>query len=433
VEKHMTDYLAYWVPFWDDTEGDLSVVVHNWFTNRKYFFGQVKPGDNIWVVVTGGSRHSDEWRLLQRVYVRALEYKKGEKFSYWAVGDDDKSELFDPDEQIDFAPMLRKLKFASGKRITGRGRKIGTLLRAIRPLSDSDVVLLQEYAHKLIKFSQKSYWLFQVMYDWFPESWQKMIEAGVAAENYCDGSATEHRNTEALKQLKQGDAIVAAFKRHRFAGYGTLTSDYYRGGPPLNVVCSDRIRDFYERFDCDWTTLPFQGDQVFIDCSDLKSDGFDIDMKRGLCVKQIDEDTFRALKTRLDEAGAKRFIPLPQIEATVVSDLDSIRAEGKFVEGKKSRRFTNQYERNPRLRAAAILYHGTKCMTCGFDFGEVYGEHGVGYIEVHHLKPVSSLKKQIRVDPKTDMAVVCSNCHRMIHRRKDNVLSVEELKQLVRK
>jgi 5-methylcytosine-specific restriction enzyme A len=118
-------------------------------------------------------------------------------------------------------------------------------------------------------------------------------------------------------------------------------------------------------------------------------------------------------------------------KASVISDLDALLVEEEYFEGRKNQRFTNYYERNPKLRAAAILYHGTKCMVCDFDFEKAYGEHGADYIEVHHLRPVSSFQESTRVDPKTDMAVVCSNCHRMIHRKKDKVLSLEELKKII--
>jgi 5-methylcytosine-specific restriction protein A len=71
-------------------------------------------------------------------------------------------------------------------------------------------------------------------------------------------------------------------------------------------------------------------------------------------------------------------------------------------------------------------------MVCGFDFEKVYGEHGSGFTEVHHLKPLSELGKETKVDPITDMVVVCPNCHRMIHRNKDNILSLGELTEIVR-
>ena len=121
------------------------------------------------------------------------------------------------------------------------------------------------------------------------------------------------------------------------------------------------------------------------------------------------------------------------LEKVVKSDLDSLRAEERiFEEGGKKAGHINRFERDARLRVAAIKSHGTTYKACGFDFGKVYGRRGAGFIEVHHLQPVSSLKKKTKVDPKKDMTVLCSNCHRMIHRRKDNVLSVEELKRTIR-
>jgi len=117
----------------------------------------------------------------------------------------------------------------------------------------------------------------------------------------------------------------------------------------------------------------------------------------------------------------------------VIADLSSILEEENYIEGKKSKRYGNYYERNPKLRIQAILHHGTSCMACGFDFGEIYGEHGTGFIEVHHLQPLSELEEETKIDPKTDMAVVCSNCHKMIHRRRDNTLSLKELRKILGK
>ncbi|MCK5250753.1 MAG: HNH endonuclease [Spirochaetaceae bacterium] len=47
----------------------------------------------------------------------------------------------------------------------------------------------------------------------------------------------------------------------------------------------------------------------------------------------------------------------------------------------------------------------------------------------HHLKPVSE-SGIVDVDPKSDMAVLCANCHAMIHRRRDSLLSINELKKM---
>ena len=57
-----------------------------------------------------------------------------------------------------------------------------------------------------------------------------------------------------------------------------------------------------------------------------------------------------------------------------------------------------------------------ECEACGFDFAAVYGPQGDGFIECHHTKPVHTLRpgQHTKLD---DLALVCSNCHRMIHRR----------------
>ena len=64
---------------------------------------------------------------------------------------------------------------------------------------------------------------------------------------------------------------------------------------------------------------------------------------------------------------------------------------------------------------------------CGFNFLERYGEIGRGFIHVHHVNPLSQTGEQI-VDPKTDLVPVCPNCHSMIHRDKNHILTIEELK-----
>lgn len=123
---------------------------------------------------------------------------------------------------------------------------------------------------------------------------------------------------------------------------------------------------------------------------------------------------------------------LKNVEAVVALDLEALQIEEEpFVEGEQRERYTNYYERDPKLRAKAISLHGTKCMACNFDFEKKYGERGKGFIEIHHLKPVSELGGNTKVDPETDLTVVCSNCHRMIHRKKNDVLSLEELRKFI--
>ncbi|MDF2545771.1 MAG: hypothetical protein K0R93_669 [Anaerosolibacter sp.] len=101
------------------------------------------------------------------------------------------------------------------------------------------------------------------------------------------------------------------------------------------------------------------------------------------------------------------------------------------VEGGVKTYFVKKYERDTKNREKAIAIHGTVCKACGFDFEKIYGEHGRGYIEIHHKTPLSTLEEEIKIDPETDLIPVCSNCHRMIHRNKDKVLSIEEIKEIL--
>ncbi len=114
-------------------------------------------------------------------------------------------------------------------------------------------------------------------------------------------------------------------------------------------------------------------------------------------------------------------------------DIEAYEVEESYTEGKVSTILVNKYERNPKLREAAINIHGMRCQGCGFSFIEFYGERGRDYIEVHHLRPISSYKGEVKVNPNKDMAVVCSNCHRMIHRTPKDPLSLDELREIIRK
>ena len=133
-----------------------------------------------------------------------------------------------------------------------------------------------------------------------------------------------------------------------------------------------------------------------------------------------------------DSKDKKDSKTLNEISKIVKSDLENLYSDEDFAEGRKVSRHVNHYERNPKLRAAAILLHGTKCMACNFDFGEIYGERGKGFIEVHHINPVSTLKSETQINPKDDLIVLCSNCHRMVHRKSDKVLTLLELKKIIK-
>lgn len=113
------------------------------------------------------------------------------------------------------------------------------------------------------------------------------------------------------------------------------------------------------------------------------------------------------------------------------TDLETVIEVVSNSEGKKLAYFTTKYERNSQNRKNAIKLHGTKCMACGFDFQSFYGERGKDFIEVHHTKPLYDLNEEVMVNPETDLVCVCSNCHRIIHRKRDSILTLTELKDII--
>lgn len=108
-------------------------------------------------------------------------------------------------------------------------------------------------------------------------------------------------------------------------------------------------------------------------------------------------------------------------DADVIVDLEDVERDGitSALEGAVGRRWASVRERNPKLRRSKIreslrMRGSIACETCGFDFEEVYGELGEGYIHVHHRVPLHITGE---VESKlSDLVLVCANCHAMIHR-----------------
>lgn len=94
-----------------------------------------------------------------------------------------------------------------------------------------------------------------------------------------------------------------------------------------------------------------------------------------------------------------------------------------------------RYERDPKLvvakRKEAAAAGNLACEVCGFDFKATYGELGEGYIEVHHTKPVYTLLAGTRTKL-DDLALLCANCHRMAHRKRQP-LSLEAIRLALRR
>lgn len=132
------------------------------------------------------------------------------------------------------------------------------------------------------------------------------------------------------------------------------------------------------------------------------------------------------------EDDLKRFIKYYQ--ELVLIDFSLTNYDGKYsIEEIKKRRLHEKFDRRGDLASIVKKRKGYTCEVCGFSFTDKYGELGTQYIEAHHLIPFSSLKEgNTRLNLEKDFAVLCSNCHRMIHRLKDSS-DIEYLKAIVKK
>lgn len=104
---------------------------------------------------------------------------------------------------------------------------------------------------------------------------------------------------------------------------------------------------------------------------------------------------------------------------------------GAYPEGKQAFAWHRKLERSAKLAKRVqdqrLKKVGDLCDVCGFSFHKYYGPIGVGFIEAHHTVPVSQFKGQ-RITRIEEIALVCSNCHRMLHRLSP-LLSVADLRK----
>ena len=98
---------------------------------------------------------------------------------------------------------------------------------------------------------------------------------------------------------------------------------------------------------------------------------------------------------------------------------DETGEEEEFVEGKILTRLHCLRERNQtavanKKRSVLQSEGALVCEVCDFDFHHVYGDIGHGFAECHDRIPPSDLHHGVKTKL-SDLAIVCSNCHRMLH------------------
>ena len=146
-----------------------------------------------------------------------------------------------------------------------------------------------------------------------------------------------------------------------------------------------------------------------------------------ICVRPA---TAADLDLLLDAYLRRKVVAVTDEGTTTSTETDE---ECGYPEGAEAYKQHRSRERNrtlaARAKATRLAERGAlDCDACGFDFLAVYGELGRGFIEAHHIEPLSErpVPRATRIE---ELALVCANCHRMLHRA--GLLDPRKLKALI--
>ena len=147
---------------------------------------------------------------------------------------------------------------------------------------------------------------------------------------------------------------------------------------------------------------------------------------KGLLKEDIQKIVWNAFKPFFREDVYKKYVA--ELSENLLDDtLDEVEGE----EGKWNYAMHRFRERDRGLvKEKKVSVIKPTCECCNFDFSSTYPELGDGFIECHHRTPINQGERITRLE---DLALVCANCHRMLHRKnkQNDYYTVEELKQII--
>ena len=185
-----------------------------------------------------------------------------------------------------------------------------------------------------------------------------------------------------------------------------------------------KINEEYNSLNIEWEYNPKKGDKR--------------NEERKECFKKYYEGTTIRIEVpkNVEEIETFLFEMFDLIDKRIKSDNIIFNEDiiTEFPEGKVYERVHKVRERNSKLIQQIKKERLEKdkklvCEICEFDFYKVYKDLGKGFIEAHHIIPVSQLKEDSKTK-KEDIVLVCSNCHSMLHRKRPWT-TIDEIKKLV--
>jgi 5-methylcytosine-specific restriction protein A len=190
-------------------------------------------------------------------------------------------------------------------------------------------------------------------------------------------------------------------------------------GAKVKNALKSRASDFRSRL----TAIPARFDVLEIDLRPSSPSNYSADYEAGNIIAKFYDPTDMPAEDVLAEDLTLMLEAYAALSYKENISVGTIGAEddeqnNDVIEDYAAFRQHKRIERNPSIAAKVKKIHGYVCQACGFNSEEFYvGIANRKYVEAHHLIPISTLKGQkVARNPKTDFAVLCANCHRMIHR-----------------
>jgi 5-methylcytosine-specific restriction endonuclease McrA len=241
-----------------------------------------------------------------------------------------------------------------------------------------------------------------------------------------------------------------------------LSLIYFRGGSDFKVKCSDTYRPLADYFQLTeqerqilWTS---EGNErkrkwdtmVCYARRELKKSGYlSSNSSRsiwqlsssGITAAQKVSLNYKELQNGVNTNRSKQIIVEPKLPDQLQPISSSEPAQNTFTvtEGREKLAIHIERERNPKIikqKKKRILSETGKlsCEVCKFDFVSRYGDLGNEFCEVHHKNPLAKVDNETQTSLE-DLAIVCANCHRMIHHSQciqPTMMSIEQLKSILK-
>ena len=196
-------------------------------------------------------------------------------------------------------------------------------------------------------------------------------------------------------ETKKGDRylLYVGGNDKTYVGWGTVESNWRTGTRGWDGLKHVQVVDHIFR-------IPIAGDDV------LATTGFKLPRAYTVVNESLATAVWRAARGK----------PLSQTDRAI---------EGILTESRSR-------SRNSGLRLAALQRAGGVCAGCGVNFSKKHGGFGKRCLVVHHTKQLKDTD-QPRETKLSELAVVCANCHMMIHINKDRALTLTQLKKRIRR